>query len=77
MRAFVHKIVNGKPGLGSNGRVTGQYKTQTNLVKFGVLPFLKCGESAQVELFFNWDNRYGIADKTFVIDWVGSYLEVL
>ena len=77
MRAFVHKLVNGRPGLGTdNGHVTREYKTQARLVKFGVLPLLKHGEQAQVELFYNWDNRYGLADKVFTIDNVGSYLEV-
>lgn len=74
MKAFVHKIVNGRPGLGENGSVTGEYKTQAGLVRHGVMPRLKFGESAQVELFYNWDNRYSKADKTFVIDWLGAFL---
>jgi hypothetical protein len=67
-------MMNGRPGLGSNGHVTREYKTQDGLIRFGVLPLLKSGEQAQVELFFNWDNRYGKADKVFVIDSVGSFV---
>jgi hypothetical protein len=73
MKAFVHKIVNGRPGLGSHGSVTSEYKTQANLIRFGVMPRLKFGESAQVELFYNWENRYGSPDKVFCIDWLGAF----
>lgn len=66
MRAFVSKIVDGRTTVGTtNNRVTGDYKTRKNLIRFGVRPILNLGESAQVELFYNWDNRYGQADETF------------
>lgn len=53
MRAFIYKTDSGLAKW-----ITGEYKTEVNLIRFGVRPFLKPGESVDVHLFWNWDNRY-------------------
>jgi hypothetical protein len=55
MRAFVVK-----PG-GLAKFVTGEYKTLKNLIRYGVKPYIK--ETVNVEVYHNWDNRYGKPDQ--------------
>ena len=55
MKAFVTK-----PG-GLGIFVTGEYKTLKNLIRYGVKPYIK--ETVNVEVYHNWDNRYGAPDK--------------
>lgn len=63
MRAFLN---DGK-GLGSeHSTVTKEYKTLKTLIKYAVKPFLKKHNYCRVELFNNWDNRYGKPDKILV-----------
>lgn len=45
--------------------VTGDYKTVENLMRYGVRPYIK--EDVDVEIFYNWDNRYGEPDKVISI----------
>lgn len=55
MKAFVVK-----PG-GLGIFVTGEYKTLKNLLRYGVKPYIK--EEVDVEVYHNWDRRYGSPDK--------------
>ena len=78
MKAYVHKIKDGKIQLGTdNGKVTKDYTYIRNLLTMGVVPWLKVGESALVEVFHNWDRRYGVAVATYVVKKTtkaGSYM---
>ena len=54
MKAFVVK-----PG-GLAKFVTGEYKTLKTLIRYGVKPYIT--EAVDVEVYYNWDNRYGKPD---------------
>ena len=68
MRAYVSKIIDGKVvQTGTQHRtITKEYTTEYRLLKYGVKPLLKSGESAQVEIFYNWERRYGKPDLTLI-----------
>ena len=65
MRAFLNDC----KGLGStHSTVTNEYKSFATLYRYAVRPFLKSHNGrCKAEIFYNWDNRYGIPDK--VITW--------
>lgn len=68
MKAFVSKIINGKPSIGTEHQwVTRKYRSVKTLVGHGVQPFLKAGESAVVEVHFNWDSRYSKPDQRLMV----------
>ena len=54
MKAFVTN-----PG-GLGIFVTNEYKTLKNLIRYGVKPFIT--KTVEVEVYFNWDNRYKSPD---------------
>lgn len=65
MKAYVSKLVNGRTTCGTeHNSVSREYTSQRNLIRFGVLPLLQDGQDALVEVFLNWDNRYGKPDTT-------------
>jgi hypothetical protein len=75
MRAYVNKLVNGTTRIGSSHcSITKEYKTQANLIRYGVLPLLQAGETAEVDIHFDWDERYGNPNKTVTVDSLGSFL---
>jgi len=75
MRAFVSKLVNGRTTCGTeHNSVSNEYKSMKQLIRFGVLPILKTGEDALVEVFMNWDNRYGKPDTTIHLRKTGDTL---
>ena len=67
MKAFVTKYhTDGKPLLGSsNVSITPNYQSLVNMKRY-FLNKLQKGKYF-VEVFINWDNRYGKPDFTF--DW--------
>ena len=69
IRSYVHKTVNGRDCLGTGvhaGMVTPDYKTVNNLFRHFLSP-LPPGEY-HVEVFYNWDKRYGTPDLDFRFD---------
>lgn len=64
MKAF---LSDGK-GLGSDhSTVTKEYKSILSLYKYAVKPFMAThGDYCKVELFYNWDNRYGTPNKLII-----------
>lgn len=68
MKAYVSTVVDGKTRCGTEGNwITNTYATRDNLVRYGVQPFLKQGQTVQVEAFIDWNNRYGTADYIFEV----------
>ena len=63
MRAFIHKLDKDGGILigGTNGTVTGEYKTWGNLLKYGTRGLAPGWY--RIEAFYNWDNRYGKPDR--------------
>lgn len=59
MKAFVVK-----PG-GLAKFVTGEYKTLTNLIRYGVKPYIK--EMVHIEVYHNWDHRYNVPDTVIEV----------
>lgn len=69
MRAFIHRIdkKTGRDLLGTypNGRVSNEYATFQTFKRY-CLKNLERGYSYHVELFYNWDNRYGKPNEDFI-----------
>lgn len=68
MQAFIHRMRdNGTDELGTypNGRVSNEYKSFRAFKRYA-LDNLERGYNFHVELFYNWNNRYGTPDKDFV-----------
>jgi hypothetical protein len=73
MRAYISKLVNGRTTCGTeHNRVSREYQSQSHLLRFGVLPMLQVGGDALVEVFLNWDNRYGKPDTTLHVRKTGE-----
>jgi hypothetical protein len=64
MKAFLN---DGK-GLGSeHSTITNNYQNIPNMYKNAVKRFMRShGDYCKVEIFYNWDNRYGTADITLI-----------
>lgn len=68
MRAFVNKLVDGKTVLGSTHNfVTREYRSTRTLIAHGAQAMLRPNESAIVEVFYNWDTRYGQPNERFKV----------
>jgi len=66
MKAFIHKIENGRDKIGTdNSFVTNNYKNIHNLIMFAFRK-VKVGEY-HVEAFSDWCNRYRDADFDLVV----------
>jgi len=64
MKAFISRIVDGRTGIGSdNCFISNEYQSITALLRYSTRK-LSTG-SYLFEVFSNWDNRYGKADKVF------------
>ena len=60
MRAFLYD----GQGLGSDhADVTNEYKSLKALKRYAINRFLKVHNFCHADIFYNWDNRYGKADK--------------
>jgi hypothetical protein len=67
MRAFVHLRTNGRDALGTgHSWVTPEY-IGVGSMKRNFLDKLPAG-LYHVEVFHNWDNRYGTPDRDFVYE---------
>lgn len=70
MRAFVHEYntISNTPRLGSaHATITNEYRSIPNMFKYAIKPFMKSHKSdVIVEVFYNFDNRYGEPDKTLI-----------
>ena len=67
MRAYVCRMTEqGRAGLAFG--VTGEYKTLRGLFR-AARTIMETHDviSAVAEVFYDWDNRYGKADKSFVL----------
>lgn len=64
MKAF---LSDGK-GLGTDhSAITNEYKSIPSMFKYAVRPFMaRHGDYCKVELFYNWDNRYGTPSKVII-----------
>ena len=70
MKAFLHETTEeGRELLGSgHAMVTGEYKSFATMYRYAIKPFLSSHNGrCKAEIFYNWDNRYGEADK--VMTW--------
>ncbi len=78
MRAYVSRLVDGRTTCGTeNNSVSREYKSQAQLLRFGVLPLLREGQDALIEVFLNWDNRYGKPDNTIQVRKTGVNTYIL
>lgn len=80
MRAYISKLVDGRTTCGTTyNSISNEYVSQANLMRYGVLPRLQVGQDALVEVFLNWDNRYGKPDTTIHLRKTGekSYIFTL
>lgn len=64
MKAFI------KPPGGLSFAVTNNYKSLKNLIRYGVGPIMKRNnlDLVEIEIFYNWDNRYGRPDRIMRIN---------
>ena len=70
MKAFIHRInpLTGRESLGTeHSKVTREYKNFSTFTRY-CLRNLTPGYEYHVELFYNWNNRYGTPDKDFIYD---------
>jgi hypothetical protein len=65
MKAFIHEANENGQGKCGTGRVTPEYQNIENMKRY-CLNYLPKGNYV-VEVFYNWDNRYGQADLTFEV----------
>ena len=70
MKAFIHEYntISKMPRSGSDhATVTNEYKNVPNMYKYAIKPFMKSHKSdVLVEIFYNWQNRYGTPDEILV-----------
>jgi len=66
MKAFVKKVINGNPGIAIDQYVSRKYKTLDGLIK-ATRSKLNSNEAALVEVYYDWDKRYGRPDLSFTI----------
>ena len=67
MRAYVHQADSDGKAIIGTGRITGEYKSEATLLRYGVQPLRRAHYSLRVAIYHNWDRRYGEPDKVIVL----------
>ena len=70
MQAFISELntTTGTPQLGSDhATVSNKYQNMASMFRYAIKPFMKAHFSdVIVEVYYNFDNRYGTPDMTFI-----------